>query len=101
MPDQSRLYVNTTPRYLGWFKTLDHLLMLVDWDKIFRREDSHFKQRKRKNNSVRHWPGEQKSHMGCVRAVVGKIKTYPRDMGAGEGHARLSFGTMSSDPLGT
>lgn len=52
LSDLSWVYVNTTPRYLGWFKTLDHILMLVDWDKILRREETHFKHRKRS-----HWPG--------------------------------------------
>lgn len=101
LPDLSGSYVNTTPSYLGWFKPLDHLLMLINWDKILRREDSHFKQRKRHSNSVRHWPGEQETHLGCGRPTVGKIKAYPRGVGAGEEYACLSFRTMYSDPLGT
>lgn len=100
-PNLNRLYVNTTPRYLGWFGPLVHLLMFIGCDKILRNEDFHFKQRKRSSSCVRHSPVEQDTHPGCRRAIVGEIKACPRGTGAGEGHAPLSFGTMSSDPLGT
>lgn len=86
-PNLNRLYVNTTPRYLGWFRPLVHLLMLIDWDKTLRREGFRFKQRKRSSSCVRHSPGEQETHLGHGRAMVGETKAYPRGTGAGDGHA--------------
>lgn len=100
LPSPGKFYANTTPRYLEWFKSLDHLLMLIVWDKLLRREDSHPKQWIRSSNYVRHRSHKQETYSGCGEPQWPRSR-HIRLLGAGEGHACLSFRTGSSEPTWT
>lgn len=65
LPSPRKFYSNTTPRYLGWFKSLDHLPMLIDWDKPLSREGSHPKHWIRSITYVRHSSHKQETYSGC------------------------------------
>lgn len=74
LPSPKKCYSNTTPRYLGWFKSLDHLPMLIDWDKPLSREDSHSKQWIRSSTYVRHSSHEQETYSGCGEPQWTRLK---------------------------
>lgn len=85
LPGLRKSYANITSRYLGWLKSLDHLLMLIDWEE------------QQLCETQVSWAGNL---LRLCRATVNKIKACLRILGAGEGHACLSFRSGSSDPTG-